>query len=120
LPQRPQFALSACSFTHALPQREYDALQLIPHFTPSQVALPRELPFEGPGQAVHAPPQLAIDVLSAQTPMQSWVPGGHPQTPFVHEAPGAHDTPHAPQFFASVCSSTHAPPHGRRPPLQIT
>jgi len=39
-PQPPQLALSDCSSTHALPQRRYGVLQLIPHVVPLHVAMP--------------------------------------------------------------------------------
>jgi hypothetical protein len=40
-------------------------------------------------------------------------------TPAAQRAPAPHATPHAPQWRASVCGSTHAPPHSVCEPVHV-
>ena len=114
LPQLPQWLLSDCSSTHALPHKVYLWLHAIPQLFPLHVAVPNELPFDGQGQAtLHEAPQLLSDVLLSHVPPQSCVPAGHMQAPFWQVVPPAHAcaAPQPPQLLGSVSSSTHAPLH---------
>jgi len=51
-----------------------------------------------------------------QVPLSQYWPWGqsalleHAQNPKVHALPLAHAAPHAPQFFASLDTSSHVPP----------
>jgi len=83
-----------------------------PQFTPSQLAAPYALPFDGPGHGeLHDVPQLLTAVLSAHVPPQSWVPEGQPHAPAWHVIPTgqAWADPQPPQLRVSDCSSTHPP-----------
>lgn len=114
-PQLPQFALSTCSLTHALPQALRPMLHAIPQAIPLQVAVP--LAGAGQGES-QLPPQLASDKLLSQKSPQACVPGGQTHAPPVHWAPLGHGAPQLPQFWGSVCSLTHAVPQRVSPGLQ--
>ena len=128
VPQPPQFESSVDSFTHAVPQGESPAPQVMAQLSPLQLGAP--LPLVGPGQLVpHRVPQLFGSVFDGQDALapvpHRWSPALHvnPQTP-----PGLHAgvppvTPgqtfvQLPQWFGSVPSFTHEPVQRLRPAAQ--
>jgi hypothetical protein len=77
-PQAPQLAGSVCSFTQPAVHCVSPEGHCVPHFVPSQVAVPPA----GAEQALHElVPQLLIDVLLTQLVPQRWVPLGQAQVP---------------------------------------
>src|SRR6516164_9402121 len=54
-----------------------------------------------------------------QTPPQRIWPTGQMHLPAVQLVPAPHLTPQAPQLFASVLTSVHAPPQDVRPVPQV-
>ena len=65
----------------------------------------------------HEPQWLALLLVSTQA-WPHWVSQGWQvsvQLPPEQTWPPWHVTPHAPQLAASLCTSTHAPPHSVRP-----
>jgi hypothetical protein len=66
---------------------------------------------------MHDVPQLFAGDGASHVAPQVSVPAGHVQAPFWQVVPPvqAKATPHPPQLFGSVCSSTHTPS-----PEQIT
>ncbi len=118
LPQVPQFAESVSRRTHAPPQGENGAVQVIPHLLPLQTAPP----LDGTGQAFPQAPQLpALDVVSTQAASHDMVPGGHRSRhwPPKHVLFAPHLTPQPPQLLGSMLVAMHAEPHRVRPALQL-
>ena len=115
-PHPPQFAGSLCSSTHAPPHALKFASQPTPHDDPSHVAVP----CRGVGHAEHDAPQVAMEALLTQLPLQSCVvPAAHLHWPLWQVLPPAHakTEPHPPQFALSICSLTQPPLHGLYPLL---
>jgi hypothetical protein len=121
VPHAPQLALSESSSTQVPPQDESPALHAqAPHWqVPAHDCDP--LPWQAcvapgahapcPAQAAQADhvPALQVRVWVPQLPHACEVGPLQPHCPAVQVDPDGHTVPHAPQLFASVCSSTHAP-----------
>jgi hypothetical protein len=115
-PQVPQFALSVCSSTQAVPQDD----KLPEHITAQlpfvQIWFPMHfLP--------HAPQSLGFDCKSTQAPLHKvWltatsrsVVAPQAQAPATQCNPAPHALPQAPQLVSSVCKSAQAPLQLARP-----
>jgi hypothetical protein len=114
-PQDPQFFGSLFSLTQSPLHGLYWPVQLTPHFVPSQLAVP--LPLGGPAQGEHElVPQLDVDVLLEQVPVQSCVPPGHThEPPPSHSEPPVHALLQVPQWLLSVFSFTQVVPQTLSP-----
>jgi hypothetical protein len=67
-----------------------------------------------------APQNVLFVVGSTHLPAQiTWLPGhDRAHLPLLHASPVGHTVPQAPQWFGSLCSSTHCPLHSVSPPEQ--
>lgn len=128
VPQPPQFAGSACSFTHTPLQRVNPELQTSPQMPAEQLAVAFGSDVV---QALPQPPQLARSVCSfTQTPLQLVKPESQEdvQSPPEQNAPAfgsdvVQTWPQPPQFeesFSSLTSqpSVASPLQSRKPALQ--
>jgi len=89
------------SAQQALPQATCPPLQTWPHEVPSQVGVEFGV---GTWQGVHDWPQVAIELLGTQRPLQAWLPEAQPVA--WHWAPAqVNDTP--------LGHTAHVPPQKR-------
>ena len=101
-----EFAGGGPQATHAPAQRRKPELQTSPHDTPSHVGVE----FVPPGQAVHAPPQLLIELLDRHWLPQRWKPESHTKSQLDPLQLGV--------AFAGVVQAAHALPQNRKLELQ--
>ena len=114
MPHPPQFALSVCSLTQALPHLSKPLLHWKPQFVPSHVGVE----FVAAGHELQDEPQPLVDAFDRQAPEHAWVPDGQLQALPWHVIPPWHvnAAPQPPQFVALTCpldaSLAHCPLQG--------
>jgi hypothetical protein len=90
-PQAPQFELSVCSSTHAVPQAERPPVQVSVHLPAVQSCAPTH--------SVPQVPQLFGSIeRSTHTPPQDVCPAGQAHLPATQLVPPLQATPQPPQF----------------------
>lgn len=107
LSQRPQLLLSV--FTSA-----QVSLHIVPlgHVKPQRVPSHVGMAPGGAAQALHSVrPQLSVESLLTQAPLQRCCLSGQLQRESTQRSPRGQAMSHLPQCAASVCTSTQLPPH---------
>jgi hypothetical protein len=94
-PHAPQFELSICSSTHAVPHGDSPAVHVSLHAPPVQSCAPMHwLP--------QLPQSFGFDDRSTQTPPHDIWPAGQAHAPPLQVAPAPHALPQAPQLASSL------------------